>query len=199
MLDCACRSSLDTSAHPADCVADTPLTRPLIGVGQGVLDRVVALTERIGEINVRERELARRIERLVREVAPALLAIPGMRRAHRRQARGRDRERRPLRDRGPLRDARGGRAATVFLRHLAPPSTQPTGQPSAERGTAPHRTAITQMLVGGGGKRTSCHRSCAYVLNGATGGESETSIPAGETRDQVPRAHAAGQDAPRVR
>ena len=35
------------------------------------------LIERIGEINVRERELARQIDRLVREVAPMLLEIPG--------------------------------------------------------------------------------------------------------------------------
>lgn len=35
------------------------------------------LTERIGEINVRERQLARQIDLLVREVAPALLEIPG--------------------------------------------------------------------------------------------------------------------------
>jgi transposase len=66
---------------------------------RGVLDRDVALTrlagalaclsgsveveiclelvERIGQINLRERELVRRIEALVREVAPALLEIPG--------------------------------------------------------------------------------------------------------------------------
>jgi transposase len=66
---------------------------------KGVLDRTVALTRlhamladstpstevsicleittRIGQINVRERELARRIERLIGEVAPALLEIPG--------------------------------------------------------------------------------------------------------------------------
>jgi transposase len=35
------------------------------------------LVERIGEINVRERALARQIDRVVREVAPALLEIPG--------------------------------------------------------------------------------------------------------------------------
>ena len=35
------------------------------------------LVETIGRINVRERELARKVERLVREVAPALLEIPG--------------------------------------------------------------------------------------------------------------------------
>lgn len=35
------------------------------------------LVDRIGQINVRERELARQIERLVRAVAPALLDIPG--------------------------------------------------------------------------------------------------------------------------
>lgn len=66
---------------------------------KGVLDRDVALTrlhlmlaelapstelsicleliERIGQINARERELARQVERLVRDVAPALLEIPG--------------------------------------------------------------------------------------------------------------------------
>jgi transposase len=66
---------------------------------KGVLDRDVALTrlrskltelaastevsicleliERIDQINVRERELARQIERLVQDVAPALLEIPG--------------------------------------------------------------------------------------------------------------------------
>lgn len=74
---------LDPDLVPAKGVLDrdvalTRLRTMLAGLAPSIEVTIcLELVERIGEINVRERALAREIERLVREVAPALLEIPG--------------------------------------------------------------------------------------------------------------------------
>jgi transposase len=59
-------------------VAVRGLRTELIGVASSVeVEICLELLERIAQINARERELARRLQELVRAVAPALLEIPG--------------------------------------------------------------------------------------------------------------------------
>lgn len=74
---------LDPDLVPAKGVLDrdVALTRLLSALGGLALSVEVSLClellERIGQINLRERELARELDRRVRAVAPALLEIPG--------------------------------------------------------------------------------------------------------------------------
>jgi transposase len=74
---------LDPDLVPAKGVLDRDVAirelSPMLAALEPSIEVAICLEllERIDEINIRERELARDLERLVREVAPALLEIPG--------------------------------------------------------------------------------------------------------------------------
>lgn len=74
---------LDPDLVPAKGVLDRDIAIRKLRVVLSVLDRSIEvsicleLLERIDQINARERELARELDRRVRAVAPALLEIPG--------------------------------------------------------------------------------------------------------------------------